>query len=96
MTMPRLLLLTGMLSAPVFAQDISPSFDSSTFAQGQATIQGSTAHARGGWNRGARSGATARQRAACAGLPRYRSQYGGDHPSVVQLGRMCRQAGLSQ
>lgn len=91
---PRhLAVIVGAIAWPALAQDLSPSFDTSTFAQGRATIEGAAANARGGWQRKAGSGATERQRAACAGLPRFRKQYGADEKQVRQLERLCIAAG---
>jgi hypothetical protein len=96
MRLNHLAVVVGAIAWPVLAQDMSPSFDASTFARGRATIEGATANARGGWRRKAGSGATERQRAACAGLPRFRAQHGSDHPDVLSLSRKCRQSGLSK
>lgn len=96
MRMTLVAVLAVAVSAPVAAQEISPSFDAPTAALGRATIEGAAANHRGSWNRRGASASTAsRQRAACASLPRFRARYGADNAKVVALGRRCRQAGLA-
>ncbi len=103
--MLRSMLLTLAIALPAgaaTAQDIAPVISPGQAAEGiyyrsMMEQQAARDRARNGQHGGgttALAGPTAAQRQACANRPRYRQQYGADHPKVRQLEALCAKAGL--
>lgn len=65
--------------------------DHATVVRQDMTTRALQRHARANRKRAA---PTASQRAACAARPRFRAQYGADHPKLLRLNGLCRSAGL--
>ena len=98
---PRLTCIALLVfCAPAHSQDIAPAIDPIENARGlhQRSIMGAHARdARGGRaksdSRTPRPGTAELQAQACANHPVYRRQYGANHPQVLQLEALCKQAG---
>jgi len=100
------MLLTLAIALPVgaaTAQDIAPVISPGQAAEGiyyrsMMEQQAARDRARNGQGSGGttalQAGPTATQRQACANRPRYRQQYGADHPKVRQLEALCAKAGF--
>lgn len=89
-----------MLCAPAHSQDIAPAIDPIENARGlhQRSIMGAHAkNAQGGRaksnSRTQRPGTPELQAQACANRPVYRRQYGANHPQMLRLEALCKQAG---
>lgn len=84
-----------------FAQDIAPVISPEQVAEGLVHRSRMNARPRATRQRQARaqeagpSAARERQRESCAGLPRFRRQYGAQHPKVLQLQGLCARHGFT-
>ena len=92
-----LLVFLCAMTAPAIAQDIPPAINPVDNAHGlflQSRMGAQAKRIREKNGQASAAAPTAQQKQACASRPRFRAQYGADHPKVRQLDSLCRQAGL--